>query len=123
METGKKKWDIWLLLGVPAVALCLFALLWLLPGAGQSVEIQVAGKRYATLPLATDVTLTVPGADGGHCVVTVAGGQVTVTSATCPDQICVHHHAISCAGQSIVCLPEKIVVTVTGGTSAVDGEV
>lgn len=123
MKAGKKKGDIWLVTVVLTVALCLFALLWLLPPAGAMVEVAVDGRVVATLPLDTPASLPIAGKDGGSCLLTVADGVATVTEATCPDQICVRHHAVSRVGQSIVCLPGGIVVTVVGGTPAVDGEV
>ena len=33
--------------------------------------------------------------------------------ADCPDQICVRHKAISKSGESIVCLPHKVVVEIS----------
>ena len=35
-------------------------------------------------------------------------------SADCPDQICVHQRAISKNGESIICLPNKVVVSIEG---------
>ena len=35
--------------------------------------------------------------------------------ASCPDQLCVHQNAIDKTGQTIVCLPNKVVVTVENG--------
>ena len=123
MKAGKKKWDIWLVAVVLTVALVLFALLWLLPPAGARVEVAVDGNVIATLPLDTPTALPIAGKDGGTCLLTIADGVATVTEATCPDQICVRHRAVSRVGQSIVCLPARVVVTVVGGTPAVDGEV
>ena len=37
-----------------------------------------------------------------------------MTHADCPDQICVKTGSISRSGQSIVCAPNRVVVTVTG---------
>lgn len=39
-----------------------------------------------------------------------------VIDSTCPNQVCVHTGHISRAGQSIVCLPARISVTLSGGT-------
>ena len=36
-------------------------------------------------------------------------------SADCPDQICVRQKAISKEGESIICLPNKVVVSIVGG--------
>ncbi|MBQ8683381.1 MAG: NusG domain II-containing protein [Clostridia bacterium] len=123
MKTGRKKGDIWLVTAVLAVALCLFLLLWLLPGDGAAVEVTVDGAVYATLPLDTPTTLDIPGKNGCVGTLVIADGRATVTHATCPDRLCVRMGPVSRAGQSIVCLPGRIVVTVVGGTPAVDGEV
>ena len=42
--------------------------------------------------------------------------------ADCPDLICVHHKPISRQGESIVCLPHKVIVEVTGEESAQEDE-
>ena len=38
--------------------------------------------------------------------------------ADCPDRLCVKQGSISKNGESIVCLPHKVIVTVTGGDGA-----
>lgn len=45
---------------------------------------------------------------------------VWVESSTCPGQDCLHTGRISQAGQSIVCLPEKVTVLLTGGSGGPD---
>lgn len=44
--------------------------------------------------------------------------EVMVASSDCPGQDCVHTGAITRSGQSIVCLPARISITLTGGTAA-----
>ena len=46
----------------------------------------------------------------GKMQVTYAKSGVSVTSSTCPDQICVLHNAIHKDGESIICIPNKVVV-------------
>ncbi len=41
-------------------------------------------------------------------------GTLRMIQSDCPDKICVHHAAISKTGESIICLPHKIVVQITG---------
>ncbi len=41
-------------------------------------------------------------------------GKADVTEADCPDKLCVHQKAISKTHETIVCLPNKVVVEVTG---------
>lgn len=55
-----------------------------------------------------------------HLTVTLTKDGVSVTESDCPGQDCVHTGCITRAGQSIVCLPEQVVVTLEGKTSAPD---
>ena len=46
---------------------------------------------------------------------TAEDGGLRVSEADCPTQDCVHTGAISRSGQSIVCLPARIIIQLTGG--------
>ena len=48
-------------------------------------------------------------------IVLITEGTVSMESADCPDQICVHHQRIKRSGESIICLPNKVVVSIEGG--------
>ncbi|MBD5132197.1 MAG: NusG domain II-containing protein [Clostridiales bacterium] len=50
----------------------------------------------------------------------IDGGYVWVTDADCADKVCEHTGRISRAGQSIVCLPNGVVVTIVGGNKGDD---
>ncbi len=50
--------------------------------------------------------------DLGTNVVKIKNGRVDVISADCENQICVDHPKISKKGQQIVCLPNKIIITI-----------
>ena len=45
-------------------------------------------------------------------------GKAYMSGADCPDKLCVKQKAISKKGESIVCLPHKLVVQVTDGSAA-----
>lgn len=79
-------------------------------------EIQDADGHTYTMPLSEDGTLTVASSAGTN-VVEVQGGKVRVSEADCPNQDCVEQGWVSKAGQQIVCLPHKLVVTVTDSGS------
>lgn len=53
----------------------------------------------------------------------VRGGSIAVTNSPCKNKICVHTGYISKGGQAIVCLPERMVVTLVSedGFDAVVG--
>lgn len=45
----------------------------------------------------------------------ITNGMVRMEAADCRDQICVRHRAVSAEGESIICLPHKLVVEITDG--------
>ena len=48
-------------------------------------------------------------------------GKASMAKADCPDKICVNHAAISKKGETIVCLPHKVVVEVVDENGIQDG--
>lgn len=46
----------------------------------------------------------------GTNTVYVENGQISVTHADCPDQVCVKTGAVSTAGIPIVCMPHRLVI-------------
>ena len=76
--------------------------------------ISINGTEYTRLPLNEDTTLVLPTA---HAV-QVKGGEVSITSAPCPDLVCVHTTPASAVGNCIVCSPEKLVITITEDMAA-----
>lgn len=51
-------------------------------------------------------------------LISVVNGTVDIEAADCKDQICVHHKPISSKGESIICLPHRLVVEVDSGDNA-----
>ena len=48
----------------------------------------------------------------GKCILVISDGKADMESADCPNQICVHHSAISHIGETIICLPNRVVIEV-----------
>ena len=99
-----------LLLVVSALGLCFY----LFRGEGDMVVVTVDGKEFGRYSLAEDVTVEIrTGAQGEELnLLVIKGGQAYVETATCPDGICAGHKPIKRDGESIVCLPHKVVITV-----------
>lgn len=115
----RKKWSKWradiLLLGGLTLAGCVFGLALLLPQQeGEQVQVRVAGTVVDTVPLEKNHTYEIVGADGGTNQLVIQDGQVWVAEASCPDGLCVHMGTISQRGQSIVCLPNQVVIEICG---------
>ena len=82
--------------------------------AGGTVSVQIDGKVVTELPLGEDTELVL--GEGEHTnTLVIQGGKARVVEASCPDRICVGQGAVQYAGESIVCLPHKLVITVQGG--------
>ncbi len=66
---------------------------------------------YEEYPLDEDAKIVIPSAIGTNTLL-IEAGSVDMIFADCPDKICVNHRPISADGESIICLPAKIVVTI-----------
>lgn len=88
--------------------------------AGNAVTITVDGKQLRTLSLSSDTAIDIPGANGGSNHLVIKNGQASITEADCPDKLCVHQAAIRHNGESLVCLPHKVIVKVTAESSDKD---
>lgn len=111
-----RKNDILLIAALLVIAGAALLIVRLTRAPGGTVRISVDGKVAAELPLDQDCVRVFESGLGCNTVV-IEGGGVSVTAADCPDHVCVKQGAIRYDGESIVCLPHKLVVTVTGGQS------
>lgn len=109
-----KKKDLILICSV----LVLAAAFWLIPRAvgifgnseAQKLRITVSGKEYGVYSLDEDQVIKI----GDTNVCEIKDNKVTMISAECPDQLCIHQGPIRLQGETIVCLPNKVVLEVTG---------
>lgn len=83
------------------------------------VEVTIDGRAYGTYPLSKDDTIEIKNVDGDVTnTLVIMGGVADMTSADCPDHLCVKQKAISKEKESIICLPNKVVVTVKSDTKS-----
>lgn len=115
-----RKADLILLAGVLAVGAVLAAVL-LLRSPGGTVQVRVAGAVTAGYPLDVDASYTITGANGGTNLLVVEDGAARIEEASCPDGVCVHTGRIRRNGQSIVCLPNQVVVEIVSDTENSSG--
>ena len=83
--------------------------------AGASVEVTVDGKVYGTYPLDEDDEIPIRKDGKTTNLLVIKDGKADVTEADCPDKLCVHQKAISKTNETIVCLPDKVVITIENG--------
>lgn len=79
--------------------------------AGKTVNVSVNGEIIHSLSLEKD-TQKIIETENGKNVIVISGGAAAVSVADCPDKICVEHRAISKVGETVVCLPHKLVLEI-----------
>ena len=80
---------------------------------GTDVVVTLNGDTYGIYALSEDQTITVE-SEGHVNVIVIEDDTVRMDSASCKNQVCVDHGAIFLKGDSIVCLPNRVVVEIKG---------
>ena len=81
--------------------------------AATHLEVRQNGSIIMTLPLDTDTEQTISGKNGGTNTFQISGQTATMLEADCGDHTCISTGKISHAGESIVCLPHRLVLQIT----------
>ena len=103
----------WILIAAVLVA----AIAWMgihffrLPQDAGMVVVCIDGVEYGSWLLTEERTVEI----GGTNRLLIKDGQADMIWADCPDRLCVHQKAITREGESIICLPNKVVVSIVGG--------
>lgn len=107
-----RKNDFLLIGFIGIAALCGFLLnVFFFQKEGKTVVVTVDGREYGRYPLDEDTEVDI----GGTNRLVISGQKADMTEADCPDKLCVRQQAIDKTGQTIVCLPNRVIVTVEGG--------
>jgi hypothetical protein len=116
-----KKLDGIILVAVFAVGLAAFFLMNHTGGSadspGKYAEVYVKNELVETISLSGDRLIEVENPDG-YNLLQVKDGRIRMVEADCHSQTCVHLGAQSLPGQTIVCLPNRVVVKITGASDA-----
>ena len=78
---------------------------------GDTVTVSIDGQLYAEYPLTEDRVVELI-SDGGFNRLVIEDGYAYVEEASCPDGICSSHGPIGHNGESIICLPNKVVIEI-----------
>ena len=81
------------------------------------VVVTLGGSLYGTYSLSEDKEIEIS-VEGFHNIVRIENGRVLMKSSDCRNQVCVNHAPISRSGESIICLPHKLVVSIQRGKEA-----
>ena len=99
---------------IAAVLLCAFFLFFVRTDSAYPEAVSVRcdeGEIRFVLPQEKDCPIT----SAGHTLtLSIRGYEVSVTEADCPGGDCMHSGVIRRGGQSIVCIPARVVITLVG---------
>ena len=114
---------ILILLVLAAVGAAIFLLFPRDNDGGTIARITLDGAVVAEIDLSRQTApdpMTVKGKSGLTNTILVEPGRIRVDKADCPDQICVHQGFIDNGTVPIVCLPNKLIIEITGGGDGLD---
>ena len=81
-------------------------------------KVTVDGQFYGAYSLKKDSEVEILIKEKVTNVLRIQNGKADMYMADCPDLLCVHQRAISRQKETIVCLPNKVVVEIVGGKEA-----
>ena len=110
----KRRRDLIVIASLLVLALALYLILGAARTEGGTVVVRVDGVETERHALSENGVYPL---NGGSNILVIADGQAWLSEANCPDLLCVRQGKIHYTGQSIICLPNRLTVTVEGGES------
>lgn len=108
-----QKGDILLCCCLLAIAAVSFIMLKLSAERGGVAVVTVDGQVVGEYTLSKDASIRIGDDQNGNTLV-IQDGCAHIKDATCPDKLCEKQGRICYNKQTLVCLPNKTVITVTG---------
>ncbi|MDH5175011.1 MAG: NusG domain II-containing protein [Elusimicrobiota bacterium] len=99
-----------------AIASFYFVRLFFVSNEGREALVKVGSNPSQKVSLEINKRINVEG-EKGRVVIEVKEGRVRVVESSCFQKICVNTGWINKPGQNIVCLPNKVLVTIEGKKS------
>lgn len=111
---NKKKFknDIILAVIVIAVAAVGLLLLNIFKTEGSFAVVKIDGKETERYPLSVNTEVVIETGGNGRNTLVIEDNKAFMKDANCPDKICEGHSKISYKGETIVCLPHKVVIEI-----------
>ena len=111
MKNKKIKNDLLLAVGFLAAAAVAFAVFFFARQSGETVNVIIDGEKTESYSLSDSMEKEIISENGTNTLV-IENGSVYMKSADCPDKICVAHRPVKNKGETIVCLPHRLVLEV-----------
>lgn len=77
----------------------------------EEVVVYVGEQEYARFSVKENREFLIETEQGSNLLI-LKDGTADVTEASCPDKICVHQNPISQTGETIVCMPNRVIVAI-----------
>lgn len=111
-KNRKTKNDIILAVIVIAVAATGVLLLNIFKTEGEFAVVKIDGKETERYPLSVNTEVVIETENNGKNTLVIEDNKAFMKDANCPDKICEGHNKISYKGETIVCLPHKVVIEI-----------
>lgn len=92
-----------------------FGLTFFMQTANGIAVVSLDGVTVGKHDLGIDEVVILEGYEGGYNLLVISDGIASVTEAGCPDRFCVRQRDISKRGESIICLPHRLVIRIEQG--------
>ena len=116
-----KKKDMIIIAAALLCALALYLVSQISLGAQVStIVVTLDGEEVLRRPLAMENTYEIAQDDGSLNVIAVKDGAVFMQEANCRDGLCIRQGKMKNGAKTIVCLPHKVVVQLTGDAPVSD---
>lgn len=106
-----KKGDIAVFFCILLLSLCLSAL-FLTSRHGENITVTVDNEVYGVYPLSKNGEYNII-SDNGENTLVIKNGAAEFKDSDCPDKTCESMGKISKCGETVVCLPHKVIAEVT----------
>lgn len=113
-----KKSDVLLAAGVLSAAAIIFLIFNWNSKEGEFVSVFVGDEWYGMYKIKEDCIVEIEQEGLITNILVIDDGRAEMKEASCPDQVCVRHKAVEHTGESIVCLPNRVLVSVEGKSSS-----
>jgi hypothetical protein len=108
----KIKNDIILAVIVIVVAATGLLLLNIFKTEGSFAVIKIDGIETERYPLSVNTEVVIETGDDGRNTLVIENNKAFMKNSNCPDKICDGHSKVSYKGETIVCLPHKVVIEI-----------
>ena len=113
------KADIIIILALFILTVLSFKVMSRISAQGNEAHVHIEGKLTHKIDLSVDKEYSVD-VQNGNVTIKVAGGKLYITEADCPRKICIDDSPISMKGESLICVPNKLVIGIEGGSDGLD---